>query len=482
MEGGIMSNHHWLAQLLARLGQVAAVTVLLGILGYPLLHRYYVGTVPLWLGYLAIALSFGAALVLLALRGAWRRSLDWLALLDRWAYVRLLLVTCFVAHFIVLRVIDALPRTEKAADPWGSWVYFDKSAMYPPGHDALAAIVSFVLGPSSLATIVYVAVLVSAASWLTYRLGSLAFGEATGRLAGLGLALFPSWLLYGNFEYHLELGTLLLLMLYLFFVRSPRTHALWYIAMIGLILGLTCLVKPIALPFPLAGLVLYLATGVPWGEAAKRTVILTAFMLLAILPWTIRNYVVLNHFVPVSTNFGIVLHTANNPDSIGMEMAMPPQPGDTDEVVKDRRHAREAVEWIISNPLHFLKLTAYRVAWTWGADTGFINCNACLYGKASPLAINAVRGVAQVAYLSTALVWIIGLFAYRREILGSVIGLAILCPILHLWAIHLICQSHSEHHMIILPSMIILASAALVHRAYGAPSVSAPESVARKEA
>jgi hypothetical protein len=464
---------HWFSRLLQYMGQIAGISILLGILGFPLLHWYYVGTLSPWLGYLGVTVGFAASLALLAACRTWRRALDWLNRLDRRGYVRGLLVICFIAHFMVLRIIDALPRTERAPDPWGSWVYFSKSAMYPPGHDALAAAVSFLLGGGSLATILYVSVLVSAASWLTYRLGSMAFGEAAGRLAGLGLALFPSWLLYGNFEYHLELGTLVLLILYLFFVRPPRHHAFWYIALMGLVLGLTCLVKPIAIPFPLAGLVLYVATGVPWGEATKRTIVLTAFMLLAILPWTIRNYVVLNHFVPISTNFGIVLHTANNPDSIGLEMAMPPQPGDTDEVVKDRRHVREAVEWIISNPVQFLKLTAYRVAWTWGADTGFINCNACLYGKASPLAINAVRGVAQVVYLATVFLWVIGMFAYRREIMGSVIGLAILCPILHLWAIHLIFQSHNEHHMIVLPLMIILTSAMLVRHAGGGACESA---------
>jgi hypothetical protein len=464
---GSVAPSHWLIRFLQRLGQIAGVTIVLGILGYPVFHWRYFGPPSPWLIYGAVALGFGLAIVLWIASGLCRRGLDWLARLSRQAYVRTLLVTCFVAHFIVLRIIDALPQAQRAPDPWGSWVYFEKSAMYPPGHDALAAVVSFILGPSGLATVLYVSVLVSVAAWLIYRIGTMAFGETAGRVAGIWLALFPSWLLYGNYEYHLELGTLLLLIVYLFLVRPIRNHSVWYVALIGVILGLTCLVKPIVLPFPVGAAVLYVALGTTWGTAIKRAVILTAFMLLAILPWTIRNYVVLNHFVLVSTNAGLVLHTANNPDSIGTDIAMPPQPGDTDEVVKDSRHMREAVDWIVHNPLQFLRLTGYRVAMTWGSDTAFINCNDCLYGKVPPLVLNAVRGVAQVAYLATVLLWILGMFAYRRQVMGSVISLVLLALVLHTWAIHLIMQAHSEHHLIVLPSMIILASAAIVRRVEG---------------
>jgi 4-amino-4-deoxy-L-arabinose transferase-like glycosyltransferase len=477
-----VASSHWLICLLQRLGQVAGVTILLGILGYPVLHWRYFGPPAPWLVYGAVALGFGLAIALWTAGGLWHRGLAWLAQLSRKAYVRILLVTCFVAHFIVLRIIDALPQAQRAPDPWGSWVYFEKSAMYPPGHDAMAAVVSFILGPSGFATVLYVSVLVSAAAWLIYRIGTMAFGETAGRVAGLWLALFPSWLLYGNFEYHLEMGTLLLLIVYLFFVRPVRNHSVWYVALIGTILGLACLVKPIALPFPAAALVLYVAMGTTWGMAIKRAAILTVFMLLAIMPWTIRNYVVLNHFVLVSTNAGLVLHTANNPDSIGTEMAMPPQPGETDEVVKDSRHMREAVDWIVHNPLQFLRLTGYRVAMTWGSDTAFINCNACLYGKVPPLVLDAVRGVAQVSYLATVFLWILAMFAYRRQIMSSVISLVLLALVLHTWAIHLIMQAHSEHHMIVLPSIIVLASAAMVRRIDGNRQVLQAEPAIGEEA
>lgn len=462
-----MSNHHWLSRLLARLGQVAAVTVLLGILGYPLLHGHFVGSVSPWLGYAAITLGFGLGLLLFTWRSGLRSFLDGLSRLSERRYLILLVVLCFAAHFVALRIIDSLPG-EKAPDPFGSWLFFKASAMYPPGHDFLTKAVRFILGDSSLTTILFTSAMVTFASWLVYRVAGMAYGEAAGRLAGLVLALYPAWLIYGNFEYDLLLGTLLLLLVYLFFVRPPQSHRFWYLAVFGLILGFTCLVKPIATIFPLAALIIYLASNLSFGQAVKRTVTLGAFMLLAIAPWTVRNYILMDHFVLVSTNSGIVLHTSNNPDSDGREMTSPlmrPLPGDTDEVEKDRRHLRQAFEWIVHNPMQFLKLTGYRVTWTWGSDTTFVDSNSVLHGKLSPGAMNAVKGVVQVAYLALVIVWGVGLILYRRAILASTLPLVILSPIVYIWMLHLVCQAHGQHHLPVMPFVIILASGTLVLRA-----------------
>jgi 4-amino-4-deoxy-L-arabinose transferase-like glycosyltransferase len=302
----------------------------------------------------------------------------------------------------------------------------------------------------------------------------MAFGQSTGRLAGLLLALLPSWVLYGDLEYDLLLGTLYMLLIYLFFVRPPQGHKLWYIALMGLLLGYTALVKPVVVLFPLAALVGYLALKVRPGEAVKRTAVMGLCMLAAISPWTIRNYLVLDHFILISTNFGVVLHTANNPEADGREMMMKPIPGE-DEVQMNQRHIREAADWIVHNPLPFLKLCAYRVAWTWGSDSGFLNSNTILCGKVSPFTMNAARGVVQGAYLSVMIVWAIGLFAHRKRILGSILALAFLAPILYVWGMHVVMQAHSQHHLPTIPFVIILASATLILRAGLLPANGEPD-------
>ncbi len=455
---------HWFAGFLQRLGQLAGVTIILGILGFPILHRYFIGTVSPWLGYLAIVLGFGLGVAVFAWCGGLRRVIDGLAGMDRRKYVFCLLILSFVLHFGVLRIIDTLPGTE-SPDVYGSWVFFgaDKSAMYPPGDHFVGMTVKFLLGDSSLATILYVSLMITLACWLVYRLGSMAFGESAGRLAGLLLCILPSWLLYGNLEYDLLLGTLLLLLTYMFFARPPGTHRWCYLALYGLVLGFSCLVKPICQLFPIVAFVIYLATRLPVIQAIKKTAVIVVFMLAAIAPWTIRNYRALGKFVFISTNFGTVLLIANNPDADGREMMMKPKPGEKDEVEVNKRQIREAIEWIRSNPAPFLKLVAFRVSWTWGTDSSFVSNN--LHDKVSDNVMNAARGIVQIFYIAMALVWVLGLLLYRREVFGSVIGLTCLAPIVYVWGLHLVCQAHGQHHLPVLPFMIILVGGILVRRA-----------------
>lgn len=455
---------HGFMRFLPRLGQLAGVTILLGILGYPLLHWSHHHSTPPWMGYAAIAVGFVVALAALAWSGGLRLLLNWLGGLTRRTYVALLLLTCFVTHLAVLRTIEVLPG-EQAANPFCNWVFFKASAMYPPGHELLMDAFRALVFHSSWNSVLFTSIVVTVAAWLAYRLGAMAYGEPAGRLAGLVLALFPSWMIYGNFEYDLLLGMLYLLLAYLFFVRPPEKHGFWRLAIWGLLVGATCLVKPTVQLAPLAAFLVYLVLRLPLGVAVKRAAIIALFMLLAISPWTIRNYLVLDRFVLISTNFGVVLHTANNPESVGLEMTMLPLPGETDEVQMDRRHTREAVDWIAGNPLAFLKLTAYRVAWTWGSDTGFVNSNGCLYGKLSPTGLNAVRGIVQVAYLATVFLWVAGMVIWRRRILHSVLTVAMLSVVVFIWGIHLVMQAHCQHHLPVLPFIIILAAGTLAHRA-----------------
>jgi len=373
----------WLTGFLQRLGQFAGVTIILGILGFPILHRHFIGTVSPWLGYLAIALGFSLAAAVFAWRGGLRWVINGLAGMNRRRYVVCLLTLSFVLHFAVLRIIESIPSSEPP-DVYGSWVFFGKehSAMYPPGHHFVGMAVRFLLGDSSLATILCVSGMVTFACWMVYRLGGMAFGESAGRLAGVLLCILPSWLLYGNLEYDLLLGTFLLLLMYMFFVRPPAAHRWWYLALYGLVLGFACLVKPICQLFPVVAFVVYLATRSSVVQAVKKTVIITVFMVLAIAPWTIRNYRALGKFVFISTNFGTVLLTANNPEADGREMMIKPKPWEKDEVEVNKRQIREAIEWIRNNPASFLKLTAFRVGWLWGTDSSFVSSS--LYDKVSP--------------------------------------------------------------------------------------------------
>jgi 4-amino-4-deoxy-L-arabinose transferase-like glycosyltransferase len=92
--------------------------------------------------------------------------------------------------------------------------------------------------------------------------------------------------------------------------------------------------------------------------------------LLAIAPWTARNYTAFDRFIPVSTNGGINLLLGNSAETrpnSGVNMDLSKYsigPGSHDEMDIDNNYRKKAVEWIILNPgdalkMYFLKTLNY---------------------------------------------------------------------------------------------------------------------------
>jgi hypothetical protein len=96
-------------------------------------------------------------------------------------------------------------------------------------------------------------------------------------------------------------------------------------------------------------------------------------VLLVLGPWAIRNFVVFEEFVLVSTNGGINLLVGNNPHAtgtyrsddslftrIGFSVA--------DQVAADRRARQLAVDWMREHPARFLALIPRKLWHMWAID------------------------------------------------------------------------------------------------------------------
>jgi hypothetical protein len=98
------------------------------------------------------------------------------------------------------------------------------------------------------------------------------------------------------------------------------------------------------------------------------------FFLLALTPWTMRNYFEFGAFSFVKTNFGVELWLGNNPD---VKYVYSPQhhPMEdyreyrllvlTNEPVYSRLKQREAIAFVKANPRRFATLVGHKVVDTW---------------------------------------------------------------------------------------------------------------------
>lgn len=197
--------------------------------------------------------------------------------------------------------------------------YVSVSYRANPILPAYLAAVFHVFGENYLAARAGQAVMGALTCVLVAATGIRLLGVAVGSVAGCMLALYLPHVYLSGVFYAECLFTLLIAATMYAAVRSidaPRPLP-WLVAT-GLTFALTTLSRPIFLaylPFLVAAL-LYASHGAPARKLVMATTLVVA-TALGILPWTIRNYLVLGRPVLVSTGFGTKLWQGNNEGAVG---------------------------------------------------------------------------------------------------------------------------------------------------------------------
>jgi 4-amino-4-deoxy-L-arabinose transferase-like glycosyltransferase len=224
----------------------------------------------------------------------------------------------------------------------------------------------------------------------------------------------------------------------------------------GLIFGLASLVKSQFVLFPPLLMLLRIV-----GGSGQRMRIIKIFliigctMVLVILPWTVRNFIVHNEFIPITTNGGEVFWQGNNPDATGGDISHLPQFENhyivkMDPVESNKIGYKLGFEWIQSNPIDCIKLYMKKLAlyWTyirdyqyddiWGPYLGVQTSNI------APTAYNA--SIIILAFLGFAA-------AIRKRNMHYLILI-----IAYFSLIHMVFLSGVRYRIAILPVLIIFAA------------------------
>ncbi len=195
----------------------------------------------------------------------------------------------------------------------------EEPSNYSPGLPLLVSGVYYATaGVHPLAARLLLALIAWLALPLTYllgrRLASPARGRAgpiTGVVAALPLALYPILVDYSGMYMTEPLAVtgLVASVVALLWASEQAERRAWLLP--GFLLGLTALVRPEYLAFGAVFAALALARA--WRDrggwrpgAVAATLVIVAFCL-PILPWTVRNFVVFDRFVPLSTGGGKAL-------------------------------------------------------------------------------------------------------------------------------------------------------------------------------
>lgn len=124
------------------------------------------------------------------------------------------------------------------------------------------------------------------------------------------IALCPSVVFLGSFTSS-QLPFFLVLNLLILFLVNYRGSMVQLI-FLGIILGFGSLIRlNMILFFPAMFLFLFEVTNHQLATTIKNFLVVLAFWALSVAPWTIRNYLVQDDFVLISTNGGYVMYLAN---------------------------------------------------------------------------------------------------------------------------------------------------------------------------
>lgn len=216
--------------------------------------------------------------------------------------------------------------------------------------------------------------------YLISKIASQFFDPAVSLLSCLFITFYPPLIyfckqispaIFTTFSAAVSLYTLL------FFFKKPS----WSRAItLGLIGGISLLTEPVLL-LALPGVTLVVWRW--WYKGNMRRILqMLAFSgmvcMLVLLPWTTRNYIVFRRIVPLKTSFGLNLWLGNNPNATGLLYTYSGEPmqetlsasmleylGSLNEAERYAVLQREALKWIKSHPIQFMRLTLRRIYYFW---------------------------------------------------------------------------------------------------------------------
>jgi 4-amino-4-deoxy-L-arabinose transferase-like glycosyltransferase len=187
--------------------------------------------------------------------------------------------------------------------PWTG----EETALFPPGYPFFLAGLYAVFGADPQVGESANVLLGAATCGLAFALGRLLFGWKAGLAAGLILAFFPGQALFvpalmseGLFTF-LFVAALLLAVLT---ARRAGRDRMLLAAATGLAAGLAALVRGEGLFIPVMILPFWALAWADWRTAFRGGALVAAAMLALVLPWSARNYLIMDSPILLSSNIG----------------------------------------------------------------------------------------------------------------------------------------------------------------------------------
>ena len=276
------------------------------------------------------------------------------------------------------RIGDALAHGMGFSSPFGGNT--GPSAWTAPVYPWIVSIAFRLFGSysraSAFALLTFNSVFGALTSWTVYRTARRIFSPSVALWAGWVWALYPDTIFWAvKWIWETSLSTFLLSLLFMLTVEMEGDERISSWLGYGLLWGVEALTNPSTLSFlPFAGCWLAYQLHRRGKQFLLPVALSAVFFWMTIMPWLVRDYEVMGHFVFIRDNAGNELRIANNPLAEGAYvLALHPSQSDV-MLAKYRRlgeyafcaeQGRLAREWIAGHPEKFAVITLRRAWFFW---------------------------------------------------------------------------------------------------------------------
>lgn len=395
-------------------------------------------------------------------------------------------------------------------DPYAYWYYAndishgrwyihyvtgEPTAFYPVGFPALLGGLYWIFGNLPFVDIgnwtitgVFHIVISTATVALTFVVGRRLGGPRVGLVAAAVMAVFPN-LIFQVTSVQIETTFIFLTMASLAVIVdhdwSTGPPGWRRLVAFGLVLAACGLVRPFSLPILLGVYLAVLAVGAGWRRAVAVVAVPVAVIVVAFIPWTVRNWIELDGFVPSSTNMGDTL-CLDRYEGATARFTFPNHEGcvdpDTPEAERNPANTRKALRWVIENPDQEVRQIFERAFYMFRDDNDGLDATEGL--TVDPVFSDSTRDtlakLADLYFLAVLALSVAGLFFLRgtprpeRRIVVTVGATLLVVPLL-LWG-------NPRFHQPVVPFMAVsvgllvsaIVDALAARRASGADVATGP--------
>lgn len=262
---------------------------------------------------------------------------------------------------IAVNILSGLGFTEDKIHP---------SVFVPPLYPFFLVVIYFLAGHSYLAVKLVQAVMGGLMAGLVYWISTKNFSRRIGIVAAFILVLHPELIALSTFLYTETLFIVLFCGFFFFLMKGfKESRVIWFV-LSGLLLGLATLSRGTTLLFPFLLLFGFLV----WFARKKALLYFLIFAISfvgTISPWTIRNYLQIKAFLPISIGSGDVFWAGNYLPFDGefryekTQQKIDELTQDLTLIERDRKLMREAKKNILQNPVGSFKLFLKKIYRFW---------------------------------------------------------------------------------------------------------------------